>query len=127
MPQQMAVIGCNIVDEEGVFKATVLWEKIVSHLEESIKCGRHTQSLRTYTNCFQGSKAVDCLLVHLNTILPKTVKRHQVQTLCQKLALTGVIEDVKDKEKSVFRESRLYRLTKNHFWTNPAEVNVQIS
>ena len=125
MPQQtVQTVGCNIVDEDGLFKATLLWEKIVVHLEKSIKCGRHTQSLRTYTNCFQGSKAVDCLLIHLNTILPKTVKRHQVQTLCQKLVLTGVIEDVKDKDKSVFREGRLYSLTKNHFWANPVEVNI---
>lgn len=123
MPQQVSGVGCtNVVDEDGVFKATMLWQKIVTHLEESIKCGRHTQSLRTYTNCFQGSKAVDCLLVHLNKILPKTVQRQQVQTLCQKLALMGVIEDVKEKEKSVFREGRLYRLTRNHFWTDPSEV-----
>lgn len=123
MPQQISVVGCNIVDQEGLFKATVLWEKIVAHLEKSVKCGRHTQSLRTYTNCFQGSKAVDCLLTHLNVILAKTVKRHQVQILCQKLAHTGVIEDVKDKEKSVFRDGRLYRLTKNHFWSHPIEVS----
>ena len=119
---------CNIVDQEGMFKATALWEKIIAHLEKSVKCGRHTQSLRTYTNCFQGSKAVDCLLSHLNVILPakKTVKRNQVQVLCQKLALMGVIEDVKEKEKCVFREGRLYRLTRNHFWSNPiTEVRIQ--
>lgn len=124
MPQQISVVGCNIVDEEGIFKATVLWDKIVTYLEESIKCGRHTQSLKTYTNCFQGSKAVECLLVHLNAVQPKPVKRCQVQTLCQKLVLTGVIEDVKDK--GVFREGRLYRLTRNHFWANPTEVSISI-
>lgn len=124
MPQQISVVGCNVVDEEGLFKATALWDKIVAHLEESIKCGRHTQSLKTYTNCFQGSKAVECLLVHLNAVHPKPVKRHQVQTLCQKLVLTGVIEDVKDKDKGVFREGKLYRLTRNHFWANPTEVSI---
>lgn len=130
MPQRNPVAGCNIVDQEGMFKATALWEKIIAHLEKSIKCGRHTQSLRTYTNCFQGSKAVDCLLSHLNVILPakKTVKRHQVQVLCQKLALMGVIEDVKEKEiKCVFREGRLYRLTRNHFWSNPITTEVRFT
>lgn len=120
MPQETSVVGCSFLDEESIFKATLLWEKIVTHLEKNIKCGRHTQSLRSYTNCFQGSKAVDCLLSYLNTVLPKTVKRHQVQTLCQKLVHTGVMEDVKDREKGFFREGRLFRLTKNHFWTDTA-------
>lgn len=122
MPQQTTEVGCNFVDGD-LFKATLLWDKIVTHLETSVKCGRHTQALRSYANCFQGSKAVDCLLVYLNSVLSKTVQRHQVQTLCNKLVLTGVVEDVKDKEKGVFREGRLYRLTKNHFWANPAEVS----
>lgn len=120
--QQGATLGgCGLPSEEegGAFKATLLWENIVTHLETSVKCGRHTQALRSFSNCFQGSKAVDCLLVHLNKTLPKTVERPQVQTLCQKLVLTGVIEDVKDKDKDIFRENRLYRLTKNHFWASP--------
>ncbi len=126
MPQEASVVGCNSVGEgeNDPFRATLLWGKIVSHLEKSIKCGRHTQSLRSYANCFQGSKAVDCLLAHLQKVLPKMVKRQQVQTLCQKLVLTGVIEDVKDREKGVFREGRLYRLTRNHFWEYPEEVSI---
>ena len=124
MPQEVSVVGYSCVEdqEDGPFKATVLWGKIVSHLENSIKCGRHTQSLRSYANCFQGSKAVDCLLSHLQQALSKSVKRQQVQTLCQKLVLTGVIEDVKDRDKGVFREGRLYRLTRKHFWEYPEEV-----
>ena len=122
MPQETTNVECGFVDGD-LFKATLLWDKIVAHLEKSIKCGRHTQALRSYSNCFQGSKAVDCLLPHLNSVLPKTVRRHQVQTLCNKLVSTGVIEDVRDKDKGVFREGRLYRLTKNHFWANPAEVS----
>ena len=128
MPQEISVVGFDSVGggggDEGPFQATLLWERIVSHLEKSIKCGRHTQSLRSYANCFQGSKAVDCLLTHLQKVLPKTVKRHQVQTLCQKLVLTGVIEDVRDKDKGVdFREGRLYRLTRNHFWDSTENVS----
>ena len=101
------------------FGATLLWEKIVMHLERSVKSRRRSQRLRTFEDCFPGSKAVECLTDYLNTILPKTIKRSQVQTLCQKLLLTGVIEDVKNKEKSVFQEGRLYRFTGFHFWETP--------
>jgi len=98
------------------FHATLLWEKIVMHLERSVKSGRRTQGWRTFENCFPGSKAVECLTAYLNTIVPQNVKRSQVRTLCQKLLLTGVLEDVKNREMSRFRESRLYRFTKRHFW-----------
>ena len=101
------------------FGATLLWEKIVMHLERSVKSRRRSQRLRTFEDCFPGSKAVECLTDYLNTILPKTIKRSQVRTLCQKLLLTGVIEDVKNKEKSVFQEGRLYRFTGFHFWETP--------
>ena len=107
--------------DTDTFKATLLWEKIVLHLERSVKCGRRSQGLRVFDDCFPGSKAVECLTIYLNTILPKTVKREQVRVLCQKLLLTEVIEDVRNKEKMVFRESRLYRFTRNHFW-EPLDV-----
>lgn len=120
MPQQFPLGSC---DGDSLFKATAIWKDIINHLEGSIKCGRHTQALRSFTNCFHGSKAVDSLVVHLNSKLPKIVERHQVQTLCHKLVLTGVIEDVRNKDKHLFREGRLYRLTKNHFWTDPHKVS----
>ena len=110
--------------QADAFRATLLWEKIVIHLERTVKCGRRTQGLRTFDDCFLGSKAVDCLTAYLNTILPKTIKRSQVRVLCQRLQLTGVIEDVKSSEKTVFREGRLYRFTGNHFWQ--ADVDGQV-
>ena len=116
----MPLIGpdaCGTVDTStGAFQATQLWEKIVMHLERSVKSRRRIRKLRTFEDCFPGSKAVECLTDYLNTILPKTIKRSQVQTLCQKLLLTGVIEDAKNKEKTVFHEGRLYRFTGFHFW-----------
>ena len=116
----MPLVGLDVYgaveDSTGAFQATLLWEKIVMHLERSVKSRRRTRRLRTFEDCFPGSKAVECLTDYLNTILPKTIQRSQVRTLCQKLLLTGVIEDVKNKEKSVFQERRLYRFTGYHFW-----------
>ena len=113
--------------KNDAFRATLLWEKIVMHLERSVKCGRRIQGWRTFDNCFPGYKAVECLVAYLNTILPKHIKRSQVQTLCQKLLLTDVIEDVKNREKCMFQESRLYRFTHKHFWGVPAWQDETVS
>ncbi|CAI8043443.1 hypothetical protein GBAR_LOCUS24088, partial [Geodia barretti] len=105
------------------FQATLLWERIVSHLERSVKPGRHSYTLRSYENCFPGHKVVDCLMGYMNSVLPKSVKKSQARLLGQKLLLTRVIEDARKKEKTVFRESRLYRFTGIHFWDPPSEVH----
>lgn len=92
----------------------------MSHLENSIKPGRHTRGLRIYENCFRGAQAVACLSTYLNAVLPKTVSRGQVLILCQKLVAIGVMEDVKDKKRTMFKEGRLYCFSKEHFWQQPA-------
>ena len=98
------------------FQATLLWERIVSHLERTVKPGRHSYALRSYENCFSGHKVVDCLLTYMNSVLPKSIKKNQARLLAQKLLLTKVIEDARGKDKTMFRESKLYRFTGNHFW-----------
>ena len=102
------------------FRATALWENTVFHLENRIKPGRHTSGLRVYENCFRGAEAVACLSTYLNAVLPKTVSQGQVLILCHKLVVTGVMEDLKDKERTMFKEGRLYRFSKEHFWQQPA-------
>lgn len=108
---------------EGAFGATLLWEKIVTHLERSVKSGRHSQGLRTFAGCFLGAKAVECLSAYLNSTLPRTTKREQVCVLCKKLLLTGVLEDVRNKDKTEFREDRLYRFTRYHFWESTGSIS----
>lgn len=108
------------------FRATALWENTVFHLENSIKPGRHTRGLKVYENCFRGAQAVACLSTYLNAALPKTVSRAQVLILCQKLVMTGVMEDVKDKERTIFKEGRLYRFSKEHFWQQPAAAVAEL-
>lgn len=105
------------------FQATLLWERIVSHLERTVKPSRHSYALRSYDNCFPGHKVVDCLMVYMNSVLPKSVKKSQARLLGQKLLLTKVIEDARKKEKTVFRESRLYRFTGVHFWDPPRDLH----
>ena len=105
------------------FQATLLWERIVLHLERTVKPGRHSYTLRSYDNCFPGHKAVDCLMGYMNSVLPKSVKKNQARLLGQKLLLTRVIEDARNKDKTAFREGRLYRFTGIHFWEPPRDVH----
>lgn len=119
---QQSSEGTQIELRTDGFQATLLWERIVSHLEKNVKVGRHTYGLRSYDNCFPGHKVVDCLMGYMNLVLPKSVKKSQARLLGQKLLLTRVIEDARKKEKTVFRESRLYRFTGIHFWDPPSEV-----
>ena len=118
MPASPFIDPCDSHLTSDPFRATMLWEKIVIHLERTVKSGRHTLGLRTFDNCFHGSKAVDSLVVYLNTILPKTIKRNQAIVLCEKLLETGVIQQVKEKQE--FREKGLYRFTHSHFWETPS-------
>ena len=106
--------------EGDPFKATLLWERIVQHMEAHIKCGRHTHKLKIYDRCFRGTQAVACLSTYLNATLSRTISREQVLTLCQKLVRTGVMEDVRDCDAVTFKEGHLYRLSKEHFWETPS-------
>ena len=120
LPRSFQLLTVPGAVPECPFRATALWENSVFHLENSVKPGRHTRGLGIYENCFRGAQAVACLSTYLNAVLPKTVSRGQVLTLCQKLVATGVMEDVKDKERTMFKEGRLYRFSKEHFWQQPA-------
>lgn len=116
-----AAAAAQVELRTDAFQATLLWERIVSHLERDVKPGRHSYGLRSYENCFTGHKAVDSLMSYLNSVIPRTVKKSQARLLGQKLLLTGVIVDVRNKDKTVFRENRLYRFTGHHFWDPPRE------
>ena len=101
--------------QSTAFKATLLWDKIVVHLEEVLSVGNTLMVLESTTIVFKAQKL--CIISqHLNSILPKTIKKDQVLVLCQKLLDSDVLQDVREQEKSMFRECRLYRFTKNHFW-----------
>lgn len=118
MPEfQCCIDPCDSYSGNDPFQATLLWEKIVLHLERTVKSSRHTLGLRTFENCFHGSKAVDCLVLYLNTILPKTIQRSQAVVLCQKLLESGVMQQIKGKKE--FCEKGLHRFTYNHFWEPP--------
>ena len=99
------------------FSATQLWDALVCHLESNVNPGRRRRSFRWYDDCFQGSEAVDCLKHFIEEALGRNIERQQILTLLSRFASWGVIEPITSPDKNMtFKDSSLYRLTKQHFW-----------
>ena len=103
------------------FPATIMYAEIVSHLESSLEPGRHFYRLQRFNECFCGSSMVDCLLAYCLKNLNSRMKKEKATEMCRRLLSHGVIENVshtkqQEAEGIVFKGSRLYRFTGNHFW-----------
>ena len=98
-----------------------MYAKIVSHLENNLEPGRHFHRLQRFNDCFCGHSMVECLLAYCLTTLNSCIKREKATEMCRRLLGHGVIENVshrkqQETEGMVFKDSRLYRFTGNHFW-----------
>ncbi|PVD23587.1 hypothetical protein C0Q70_16859 [Pomacea canaliculata] len=101
----------------GPYKATRLWNDVVSTFRQGVPCGRHRRYMRAAENCFVGSAAVDWLLNHLrhNINFGPDVTRKQTVQLLNKFYKAGIFEEVqvsrRGRNKQDFSDSnRLYRL-----------------
>ncbi|XP_033888576.1 DEP domain-containing protein 7-like isoform X1 [Acipenser ruthenus] len=103
----------------GPFRATQLWKNIIHALQTQVEVKRRRQHLRTYSDCFTGSDAVDEVLGHLMQNIYFTcseISRLKAVRLCQALMEAKVFESVgmklfrKEKE-TVFQDTNcsLYR------------------
>nr|XP_033808536.1 DEP domain-containing protein 4 [Geotrypetes seraphini] len=102
----------------GPFQATQLWNSIIHALRTQVEVKRRRQHLRTYSNCFTGSDAVDVVLSHLmqNIYLScSDISRLQGVQLCQALMDHKVFEPVGTK---LFRSERegVFEDTNNSFY-----------
>lgn len=50
----------------GPFRATRLWNDIISHLKEHVEVKRRRVKMRSYDHCFTGTDAVDVVLERLH-------------------------------------------------------------
>ncbi|XP_061815815.2 DEP domain-containing protein 4 isoform X2 [Nerophis lumbriciformis] len=81
----------------GPFGATQLWHNIIQALHSQVEVRRRRRHLRTHTNSFTGSDAVDAVLSYLmqNTNIYATdVSRLKAARLCQALMEAKVFEPV---------------------------------
>ena len=107
--------------EGFAFPATVMYAKIVSHLETNLESTRHFYRLQKFNNCFCGQRLVNCLMAYCISSLNSCITKEKASEMCRRLLSHGVIENVSHKkqqgtEGTVFKCGRLYRFTGNHFW-----------
>jgi len=103
---------------DHMFRATTLWDNLVTYLEANVKPGTRRRSLKIYSNCFFGHEAVDCLHKYITTDLSRQCDREQVSILCHRFLMLGIIEEAKcaaENERD-FSMGMVYRLTEKKFW-----------
>ncbi|XP_042191444.1 DEP domain-containing protein 4 isoform X2 [Callorhinchus milii] len=84
----------------GPFCATKLWNNIIHALQTQVEVKRHRRFLRTYSDCFSGSDAVDVVLSHLmqNVYFSNNdISRIKATRLCQALMDHKVFDQIGTK------------------------------
>ncbi|XP_070687438.1 DEP domain-containing protein 7-like [Pempheris klunzingeri] len=101
-------------------QSSSMWSGLISHLRSSVTVKRRRVHLKSHSDCFLGSEAVDVVAEHINRVKGfegANVSRDKVVCVCQALLDCNVFEAVgtkvfgKDKKQDVFQDSRsaLYR------------------
>ncbi|KAM4744046.1 DEP domain-containing protein 7 isoform 2-T2 [Anableps anableps] len=102
------------------FRATYIWNSIISNLQSQVEVKHRRHNLKSYHDCFLGSEAVDVVLSHITLshfFGDEAVPRHKAVRLCQALMDSKVFEPVgvkvfgKEKKRDKFEDSSvsLYR------------------
>ncbi|XP_003742453.1 DEP domain-containing protein 1B [Galendromus occidentalis] len=91
------------------FRATKIWNTIVSAVKQNMPLGRHRRGLKLFENCFPGSEAVSWTLDFLKNnrnLLPngQEVTRQKVVLLMQKFVEQKIIHDVRGRSED-FKDS----------------------
>ncbi|KAF3854374.1 hypothetical protein F7725_022429 [Dissostichus mawsoni] len=101
-------------------QSSSMWSSLLSHLRSSVTVKRRRVHLKSHSDCFLGSEAVDVLTEHIScgqAFEGADVTRDKVVCVCQALFDCNVFEAVgtkvfgKDKKQDVFQDSKsvLYR------------------
>jgi len=97
---------------KGPWRATQLWNDIITNFRSGMPVKRHRKGLKTYDNCFRSSDAVEWLHKNLqtNNNFGVQVRRDQTVQLLNKLYRAGIIENTKEDGDDEFLEiGGLYR------------------
>ncbi|XP_054862441.1 T-complex protein 11-like protein 1 [Amphiprion ocellaris] len=101
-----------------------MWNLLISNLRSSVTVKRRRVHLKSHSDCFVGSEAVDVLMDHIGHmkgVQGPDVRRDKVVLVCQCLLNCSVFESVgskmfgKDKKQDEFQDSKnhLYSSAKN--------------
>uniref|UniRef100_A0A3Q1GFP9 DEP domain-containing protein 7 n=1 Tax=Acanthochromis polyacanthus TaxID=80966 RepID=A0A3Q1GFP9_9TELE len=101
-----------------------MWNLLISHLRSSVTVKRRRVHLKSHSDCFVGSEAVDVLMDHIGHMKGlQDICRDKVVLVCQSLLNCSVFESVgakmfgKDKKQDEFQDSKnaLYRILQISF------------
>ncbi|XP_035011792.2 DEP domain-containing protein 7 [Hippoglossus stenolepis] len=117
--------GCGVSGRPAGLQSSSLWSGLLSHLRSTVTVKRRRVHLKSHSDCFLGSEAVDVVTGHLKNIQGfegADVSRDKVVSVCQALFECKVFEAVgtkvfgKDKKQDSFQDSKssLYRFVKVH-------------
>ncbi|XP_062246133.1 DEP domain-containing protein 7-like [Platichthys flesus] len=112
--------GCGVSGRAAGLQSSSLWSGLLAHLRSSVTVKRRRLHLKSHSDCFLGSEAVDVVTEHLQNIQGfdgADVSRDKVVSVCQALLECNVFEAVgtkvfgKDKKQDSFQDSKssLYR------------------
>ncbi|CAB1455241.1 unnamed protein product [Pleuronectes platessa] len=112
--------GCGVSGRAVGLQSSSLWSGLLAHLRSSVTVKRRRLHLKSHSDCFLGSEAVDVVTEHLQNIQGfdgADVSRNKVVSVCQALLECNVFEAVgtkvfgKDKKQDSFQDSKssLYR------------------
>ncbi|XP_076860710.1 DEP domain-containing protein 7 isoform X2 [Brachyhypopomus gauderio] len=90
------------------FQSSLIWSKIIGHLQAEVKVKRRRHYLKSHSNCFLGSDAVNVIHAYINQnkmLGDVEVPRAKVVRMCQALLDCRVFEAVACR--SLGKESRL--------------------
>ncbi|GAB1602494.1 DEP domain-containing protein 7-like [Argonauta hians] len=109
------------------FRATQLWNSIVSHLKENVEVKRRRHIMKYYNSCFTGCSAVETVFSYLTAdkeIFSGNISRDQAVKVCQTMLDKKIFEVVpvfmrngytNSSKKPIFEDSssKLYRFVQN--------------
>ncbi|XP_044049418.1 DEP domain-containing protein 7-like isoform X2 [Siniperca chuatsi] len=101
-------------------QSSSMWSGLISHLRSTVRVKRRRVHLKSHSDCFLGSEAVDVVAEHIHCVKGfegANVSRDKVVCVCQALLDCNVFVAVgtrvfgKDKKQDVFQDSKsaLYR------------------
>ncbi|XP_048771485.2 DEP domain-containing protein 7-like [Ostrea edulis] len=101
----------------GPFRATQIWNEIITHLKTHVEVKRRRYKMRTYDNSFSGAHAVDVVMTYLlseKNTFSTDLSREKAVKLCQSLMDRRVFCSISNRTseiKKVFDDShhKLYR------------------
>ncbi|XP_028305759.1 DEP domain-containing protein 7-like [Gouania willdenowi] len=98
-------------------QASSIWSALIAHLRSTVTVKRRRVHLKSHSDCFLGSEAVDVLEQQISHVRGANVSRDKVVCVCQALLECNVFDAVgtkvfgKDKKRDAFQDSKssLYR------------------